>query len=161
MGPLTRLTFDNLIEHGRSANPRDRELFRNLVADARAFAEEPDGWLLVHGPSGAGKTHVAAAIANRCIERGQPALFVVVPDLLDHLRAAYNPNSEMGYDALLRAGAQRARAHPRRPRHAEHARPGRRRSSSRSSTTATTPSCRRSSRPTSPSTASTSACACA
>lgn len=101
LGPLTRLTFDNLVEHGRSTNPRDRELFRSLVQDARGFAEEPEGWLLVHGPSGAGKTHVAAAIANRCLERGQPALFVVVPDLLDHLRASYRPDSDMGYDALL------------------------------------------------------------
>ncbi len=101
LGPLTRLTFANLIEHGRSANPRDRDLFRNLVGDARAFAEHPEGWMLVHGPSGAGKTHVAAAIANRCIERGEPALFVVVPDLLDHLRAAYNPNAELSYDVLF------------------------------------------------------------
>ncbi|HLF76242.1 MAG TPA: ATP-binding protein [Dehalococcoidia bacterium] len=101
LGPLTRLTFGNLVEHGRSANPRDRQLFKGLVSDARAFAEEPAGWMLIHGPSGAGKTHVAAAIANRCIERGQPALFVVVPDLLDHLRASYNPNSEIGYDALI------------------------------------------------------------
>ena len=101
LGPLTRLTFANLIEHGRSTNPRDRELFGGLVADAKAFAETPEGWLLIHGPSGAGKTHVAAAIANRCIERGQAALFVVVPDLLDHLRAAYSPTSEVGYDALI------------------------------------------------------------
>jgi DNA replication protein DnaC len=101
LGPLTRLTFANLLEHGRSTNPRDRDLFRQLVADARAFAEEPEGWMVIHGSSGAGKTHVAAAIANRCIERGQPALFVVVPDLLDHLRAAYKPDSEMAYDALL------------------------------------------------------------
>ncbi len=101
LGPLTRLTFANLIEHGRSTNPRDRELFRSLVRDARGFAEEPEGWLLIHGSSGAGKTHVAAAIANRCIERGQPALFVVVPDLLDHLRAAYKPDSELAYDVLL------------------------------------------------------------
>ena len=101
LGPLTRLTFANLLEHGRSTNPRDRELFRQLVADTKAFTETPEGWLLIHGPSGAGKTHVAAAIANRCLERGQPALFVVVPDLLDHLRAAYNPSSELGYDVLF------------------------------------------------------------
>ncbi|HWO73596.1 MAG TPA: ATP-binding protein, partial [Dehalococcoidia bacterium] len=101
LGPLTRLTFANLIEHGRSANPRDRELFRGLVRDARSFAEAPEGWLLIHGPSGAGKTHVAAAIANRCLELGRPALFVVVPDLLDHLRAAYKPGSDLGYDTLL------------------------------------------------------------
>ena len=101
LGPLTRLSFANLIESGRSVNRRDQEQFRRLAADARAFAEEPAGWLFIHGPSGAGKTHVAAAIANRCLERGQPALFVVVPDLLDHLRAAYNPSSEIGYDALF------------------------------------------------------------
>jgi DNA replication protein DnaC len=101
LGPLTRLRFDNLIEHGRSTNPRDRQLFRQLVGDAKAFAEAPEGWLLIHGPSGAGKTHVGAAIANRCIERGQPALFVVVPDLLDHLRSAYNPSAELAYDVLF------------------------------------------------------------
>lgn len=101
LGPLNRLTFTNLIAHGRSNNPRDRELFKSLVADARSFAEAPEGWILIHGPSGAGKTHVAAAIANRCIERGVPALFVVVPDLLDHLRSAYSPNSEIGYDVLI------------------------------------------------------------
>ncbi len=101
LGPLTRLTFDNLVEQGRSTNPRDRDLFRSLVQDASGFSEEPAGWLLIHGPSGAGKTHVAAAIANRCLDRGQPALFVVVPDLLDHLRASYRPDSDMGYDALL------------------------------------------------------------
>ena len=30
--------------------------------------------------------------------RGEPALFVVVPDLLDHLRATFNPNSLTPYD---------------------------------------------------------------
>jgi DNA replication protein DnaC len=101
LGPLQRLTFGNLLAYGRSNNPRDRELFKSLVEDARNFAEAPEGWLLIHGPSGAGKTHVAAAIANRCIERGVPALFVVVPDLLDHLRSAYSPNSDITYDVLL------------------------------------------------------------
>jgi len=101
LGPLTRLTFANLNERGRSPNPRDQQQFRALAADGKAFADAPDGWILIHGPSGAGKTHVAAAIANRCLELGSPALFVVVPDLLDHLRAAYNPASEVGYDRLF------------------------------------------------------------
>jgi DNA replication protein DnaC len=101
LGPLTRLTFTNLNARGRSPNPQDQKQFGALVDDARAFADEPGGWILIHGPSGAGKTHVAAAITNRCIEHGQPALFVVVPDLLDHLRAAYNPGSEIGYDSLF------------------------------------------------------------
>ncbi|MEX2246703.1 MAG: ATP-binding protein [Dehalococcoidia bacterium] len=101
IGALERLTFRNLIARGRSAHPRDQEPYRRCVDDARAFAEAPDGWLLLSGTSGCGKTHIAAAIVNRMLERGQPALFVVVPDLLDHLRAAYAPGAEMGYDELF------------------------------------------------------------
>jgi DNA replication protein DnaC len=101
LGALLRLTFDDLMPRGRSPRPQDQERFARAVADARQFAEEPSGWLVFSGPSGCGKTHLAAAIANRCIEGGRPALFMVVPDLLDHLRAAYRPDSEIGYDDLF------------------------------------------------------------
>ncbi len=101
LGALLRLTFDNLMARGRSPRPQDQERFAAAVAAARQFAEEPSGWLVFSGPSGCGKTHLAAAIASRCIEQGRPALFMVVPDLLDHLRAAYRPDSEIGYDELF------------------------------------------------------------
>ncbi len=101
IGPLARLTFANLIERGRSAHPRDQEQYKRCVEDARAFADAPDGWLMLSGASGCGKTHIAAAIVNRLLERGEPVLFVVLPDLLDHLRAAYQPGAEIGYDDLF------------------------------------------------------------
>ncbi|MDZ4278608.1 MAG: ATP-binding protein [Dehalococcoidia bacterium] len=101
LGPLMRLTFENLIRRGRSADPRDQARFRRCVDDAEAFANGPQGWFVLVGPSGCGKTHIAAAVANRCLARGEPALFVVVPDLLDHLRAAYRPNAEVTYDELF------------------------------------------------------------
>ena len=101
LGPLTRLTFDNLIRRGRSADPRDQARFQRCVDDAEAFAKDPEGWLVLVGASGCGKTHIGAAIANRCLEHGVPALFVVVPDLLDHLRAAYKPAAEVDYDQLF------------------------------------------------------------
>ena len=47
---------------------------------------------------GNGKTHLAAAIANQLSVKGEPVLFVVVPDLLDHLRATFNPASGVRYD---------------------------------------------------------------
>jgi DNA replication protein DnaC len=107
LGPLTRLTFDNLIEGGRGSNPRDQEAFVVCTAVAREFAEGPQGWLVLLGPSGCGKTHVAAAIANCCIRNGRPALFVVVPDFLDHLRASYHPaRSPAAGDSLGLDGAQ-------------------------------------------------------
>ena len=101
IGALARLTFGDLIVRGRSPNARDQEQYRRCVEDARAFAESPEGWLMLSGASGCGKTHIAAAIVNRIIERGQPALFVVVPDLLDHLRAGYQPGAEIAYDDLF------------------------------------------------------------
>ncbi|MHB8575770.1 MAG: ATP-binding protein [Dehalococcoidia bacterium] len=101
MGSLVRQTFATLLPRGRSPEPSHQERFARALADAQRFAEQPDGWLLLLGESGTGKTHIAAAIANRCIERGEPVFFSVVPDLLDHLRAAYGPASEVPYDRLF------------------------------------------------------------
>jgi DNA replication protein DnaC len=65
------------------------------------FAKAPEGWLVFMGETGCGKTHLAAAIVNYRYEMGQPALFVVVPDLLDHLRSAFSPDSKVSYDQLF------------------------------------------------------------
>lgn len=65
------------------------------------FARMPDGWLLLVGPNGCGKTHLAAAIANDCLEAGAVVLFATVPDLLDHLRAAFAPDSNEIFDQLF------------------------------------------------------------
>jgi DNA replication protein DnaC len=101
LGPLARLTFADLSPLGRSPNPSHQEHFSRAVEAGRRFAEKPEGWVVLTGPSGCGKTHLASAIAGRCIESGIPALFMVVPDLLDHLRSAYQPASEVGYDELF------------------------------------------------------------
>ena len=65
---------------------------------ARDFAENPDGWLVLTGPYGCGKTHLAAAIANFRADLGQLPMFVVVPDLLDHLRSTFGPRSTVSLD---------------------------------------------------------------
>ena len=140
LGPLTRLTFGNLISRGRSSNPRDQERFQRCVEDAQAFAEAPAGWLVLSGPSGCGKTHVAAAITNRCLELGTPALFVIVPDLLDDLRAAYHPDSAVGYDETFEL-VRNAPVLILDDLGGQSCTPGRRRSSRRSSTIASMPAC--------------------
>lgn len=101
MGPLTRLNFQATRLEGRSTDPEERELFHRAYERALAFAEDPRGWLVFSGPSGCGKTHLAAAIANRVVERGQPVFFVFVPDLLDHLRSTFTPSSEVSYDQFF------------------------------------------------------------
>jgi DNA replication protein DnaC len=87
----------SLREDEKMAADHQRSL-RKAFEAARKFAEEPDGWLAFTGTYGCGKTHLAAAIANYRASQGYPAMFVPVPDLLDHLRATFNPNSPTTYD---------------------------------------------------------------
>jgi DNA replication protein DnaC len=101
LGPLTRLTFDRLLPRGRSSDPQNQEAFARCYEVAREFALEPKGWLVLSGPSGCGKTHLAAAIANQRIHEGHQAFFMIVPDLLDHLRTTFSPNSDVSYDELF------------------------------------------------------------
>lgn len=84
----------------RTFNPRVPGLYEAYQA-ATAYAENPLGWLLLVGPNGCGKTHLAAAIANQCLDGGSVVLFAVVPDLLDHLRAAFAPTATEVYDQLF------------------------------------------------------------
>ncbi len=96
LGTHTRFTFDSL-ELG-AADPS----LKGIVMGARAYAESPDGWLVFIGPSGVGKTHLAAAIANARITLGEPVLFAFTPDLLDRLRASYSSEEgDPGFDALF------------------------------------------------------------
>ncbi len=81
-----KITADNL-----------RDL-KDAFEAARDFAEHPRGWLLLTGPYGSGKTHLAAAIGNYQAALGFPPLMVGVPDLLDHLRATFSPNSTISLD---------------------------------------------------------------
>ena len=101
LGPLARLTFELLSPEGRRPEAASRRRFRKALDAARKFAANPEGWLVLLGPPGCGKTHLAAAIANQRLADGQATIFAVVPDLLDHLRLTFNPHSEVTYDELF------------------------------------------------------------
>ena len=101
LGSLVQWTFDSLVPQGRSGDPTNQEQFQRAVAAAREYAQAPQGWFVLTGSSGSGKTHLAAAIANELIHLGRLALFMVVPDLLDHLRATFAPEKAETYDDLF------------------------------------------------------------
>lgn len=95
---LSHMTFESFAPEGYGLTPDKADNLHFAYDLTRQYAEKPEGWLVLFGGYGCGKTHLAAAIANRAIERGRAVLFVVVPDLLDHLRATYGPNSPVSYD---------------------------------------------------------------
>ncbi|MGA2670365.1 MAG: ATP-binding protein [Dehalococcoidia bacterium] len=95
---LRNMTFDNF-DHKRMELPvEQRQNLRQAFNLAVEFARSPEGWLIFQGVNGCGKTHLAAAIANYRLAQGKPVFFVVVPDLLDHLRSTFSPDSKISYD---------------------------------------------------------------
>ncbi len=100
---LADKTFDTFLPEGIGLPPRRKENLRRAFHLAKEYADEPAGWLVLTGGYGSGKTHLAAAVANLQLERGKSVLFVVVPDLLDHLRATFGPESAVPYDERFQA----------------------------------------------------------
>lgn len=72
--------------------------------EAVKYARNPHGWLFLHGNCGCGKTHLAVAVALYAMQRQRlSVLFAVVPDLLDHLRATFDPSNGVAYDERFNA----------------------------------------------------------
>jgi len=101
LGALSEITLETTDPKGRFSDGESQRLFQEAYEAAREFGREPRGWLVLKGPSGCGKTHLAAATANACLDSGHPAFFMAVPDLLDHLRATFAPDSPVSYDELF------------------------------------------------------------
>ncbi len=79
----------------------EQKSLEKAFRSAQQFAERPRGWIVFMGTYGIGKTHLAASIGNYRHALGKSPMFVVVPDLLDHLRSTFSPTSSVSYDSLF------------------------------------------------------------
>ncbi len=95
-------TFSNFSMREREKiSSEQRQNLEKAWEAAHDFAQNPRGWLVLMGEYATGKTHLAASIGNFRHAMGESPMFVVVPDLLDHLRATFSPNSAISYDRLF------------------------------------------------------------
>ena len=85
----------------RAADEQQRGTLEIAFNAAKSFAGSPEGWLLLTGEPGCGKTHLAVAIINERLKRGLPVFFATVSTLLDHMRATFRPDSLIPYDELF------------------------------------------------------------
>ena len=96
---LKSKTFGNFdLRKNEDLSAKQENDIEKAFKGAENFAKKPKGWIVLMGPSGIGKTHLAAAIANYQGVDDTLPVFVMLPDLLDHLRATFAPNSTVTYD---------------------------------------------------------------
>ncbi|NJD60048.1 MAG: DNA replication protein DnaC [Anaerolineales bacterium] len=104
---LQHLTFENFQPRGRiGLGPWQADSLERAYNQAQQFSQKADGWLLLQGGYGCGKTHLAAAIANFTVSLSVPTLFITVPDLLDALRFTYSSEEstfEQRFDEIRQA----------------------------------------------------------
>jgi DNA replication protein DnaC len=101
LNTLADKTFDTFMTDLPMWTPAQQQSLDAALRVAANYAQNLDGWLLLEGTYGCGKTHLAAAVGNYRLEQGDTVLFITSPDLLDHLRGTYGPTSEIGYDEMF------------------------------------------------------------
>jgi DNA replication protein DnaC len=84
------MQFDTFDLHGLDGRNQTNTTLEVAFNTAQNYSHKLNGWLLIMGDFGCGKTHLAAAIANEVVAHNIETLFLTVPDLLDWLRFTYS-----------------------------------------------------------------------
>ncbi|MBM31300.1 MAG: hypothetical protein CL764_00410 [Chloroflexi bacterium] len=92
-------TFENF-DHPNLEN----DILTTSIKSAKSYAENYDGFFLISGPTGVGKTHLALAIAGNRIKNNLSVYFCFMPNLLDKLRKSFeesDPSLKIDFDDLI------------------------------------------------------------
>ncbi len=101
---LAGCSFSEFHPAAAVASTAQRQALQQVKEACEAFARAPAGWIVLYGPCGVGKTHLAYAIAAECLAAGRAVYYASVPELLRTLRE--------GYDRPRRGAVERGRSAP-------------------------------------------------
>lgn len=83
---LRELTFDRFVA--------DTPWRKSLKEGAMAYSEAPEGWLMMGGQSGCGKTHLCTAICGRLMEGGRALMYMPWREYIGRLKSLSLDSSE-------------------------------------------------------------------
>jgi len=76
------------------------KIAKHYVANFDEFGRES---IMLWGPPGNGKTHIAAIIHNELRAQGKVVVFVSMPDLLGKIKSTFNKNNKESEEQILKA----------------------------------------------------------
>ncbi|MFO7696801.1 MAG: ATP-binding protein, partial [Anaerolineae bacterium] len=100
-------SFETFHPEQALADPAAQRHLSDVMVACQAFARAPRGWLMLSGPYGSGKSHLAYATAGAYLRAGHAVYISTVPDLLEALRRGFNHKGvdsyERRFDTVCRA----------------------------------------------------------
>ena len=96
-----RMTIETFDVRGKNPRAGEQKSLQEALLAATIYANNPIGWLTLSGPTGVGKTHLAIAIANTQLEKGNSIFFVRVPELLDYLRGSFEIDNGYRFSSIF------------------------------------------------------------
>jgi DNA replication protein DnaC len=101
---LARIPFERRSEARVMSVAVQENALHLAYADCQDYARLPSSWLCLHGAVGAGKSHLAAAIAWALVGAEWSVRYRSVPGMLDAIKAGFKDNSaDEVFDDLLSA----------------------------------------------------------
>lgn len=85
---------DKSLENFNPHRPSLKNCLQRAEEYVKDYSLESTRGLYIYGPTGVGKTHLAIGILNALISRGYDGVFYNVIDLLDNIRATFDPNAK-------------------------------------------------------------------
>lgn len=92
---LRRSGLEDMVQRYTLDNWQEREGWqRQAKRQALSYAEHPEGWFVMAGSVGAGKTHLCTALCGMLMERGVETRYVLWRDMSVRAKAVVNDEAE-------------------------------------------------------------------